>query len=325
VTTRCGAVTMPGRHVTTRGRLAIGVACATALWCGLTTASAAPPSVPAPRSAVPAAPAGPATLAMRQKTVAHEGFVDDMDCSACHTADGWQLATTAGASGFDHDRTGFALRGAHVQTRCMGCHTGTARPVGACESCHRDSHQGRNDGACAECHAATAWSDTATLAQHRRTRMPLTGRHAVLDCTQCHRRSGERAFSDVPSDCYACHRTEYHAATIHPVHDGAGGSAPFSRDCGQCHRTSGWQPAIAPPGVMARSVARLAEHDARFALTSGSHRATECRACHPDQRRMQLIRCDGCHQSARLRTQHRSPVSRSSAACLGCHPRGAAR
>jgi hypothetical protein len=270
----------------------------------------------------PSAPAVPAV---------HDGFVDDLDCSACHTASSWQLsqsAGTAGARGFDHDRTGFALRGAHVQTRCTGCHTGhtgQARLQASCDGCHRDPHRGRNDGTCAECHRATAWSDTSALAQHRRTRMPLTGRHAVIDCTACHKRSGERAFSDVPADCYACHRTEYHTITVHPVHDGSAGGAPFSRDCGQCHHMAGWVPAIANPSALVTTVARVADHDARFLLSTGSHRAAACAACHPDARRAQLIRCDACHQDTALRAQHRTPVSRSAAACLACHPRGAAR
>lgn len=285
-------------------------ACACALLIAAMAASAR--SAPAPGS-----------LAMRPRP-AHGGFVDDMDCSACHTADGWQLAATAGASGFDHDRTGFPLRGSHVQTRCVGCHTGRAKPASSCDGCHRDPHQGRNDGTCAECHTPTAWTDTSTLEQHRRTRMPLTGRHAVIDCTACHRRTGERAFSDLPADCYACHRAEYHARDLHPVHDGSAGARPFSRDCGQCHRTSGWEPAIENPGAMARALARV-DHDARFVLTTGSHRAADCTACHADPRRTQLVRCDGCHQDTALRAQHRTPVSRSAAACLGCHPRGAAR
>jgi hypothetical protein len=154
--------------------------------------------------------------------------------------------------------------------------------------------------------------------------MPLTGRHAMIDCTACHRRTGERMFSDLPADCYGCHRTEYHAVTVHPVHDGSAGAAPFSRDCGQCHRTSGWEPAIANPGAL-RATARAADHDAWFALATGSHRAVECAACHADARRAQVVRCDGCHLDTALRAQHRMPVSRSSAACLGCHPRGAAR
>jgi hypothetical protein len=274
--------------------------------------------------APPAKGPAPQHLTMRPKAATHGGFVDDMDCSACHTPGGWQLAGTAGASGFDHDRTGFALRGAHVQTRCAGCHTGKATPATSCDRCHRDPHQGRSDGPCAECHTATAWSDTRTLERHRATRMPLTGRHAVIDCTACHRRTGERAFSDVPADCYACHRAEYHTVSVHPVHDGSAGAAPFSRDCGQCHRTSAWTPATADPGLLGTAM-RALEHDASFALTTGSHRATACAACHVDRRRAGAVRCDGCHQDGKLRAQHRAPVSRSARACLGCHPAGAAR
>jgi hypothetical protein len=282
-----------------------------------------------------AAPA-PSSLAMRKP--AHDGFVDDLDCSACHTADGWQLAATAGASGFDHDRTGFALRGAHVQTRCTGCHAGRGRPATSCEGCHRDPHQGRNAGTCAECHAATAWSDTQALEQHRRTRMPLTGRHAMIDCAACHRRTGERALSDLPADCYGCHRTEFHAITVHPIHDGSDGSTPFSRDCGLCHRTTGWQPAIAnPAGLPVPAVATVGrasgasgasgasvDHETRFPIAAGSHRGAACAACHPDARRTR-VRCDGCHDDVSLRGQHRAPVARAAAACLGCHPRGMAR
>jgi hypothetical protein len=284
---------------------------------------------------VAAQAAPPSSLAMRTRPAAHDGTVDDIDCSACHTADGWQLAATAGTSGFDHDRTGFALRGAHVQTRCTDCHAGRSRPATGCDGCHRDAHQGRNAGTCAECHTATAWSDTRTLDQHRRTRMPLTGRHAMIDCTACHRRSGERALSDLPADCYGCHRAEYHAIVVHPIHDGSSGSAPFSRDCGLCHRTTGWQPAIANPAGLPSSPGAVAarvivpsqplDHEAKFPLATGSHRGAACAACHPDARRAQRVRCDGCHQDSSLRAQHRAPVSRSAAACLGCHPRGAAR
>jgi hypothetical protein len=271
-----------------------------------------------------AQPGKTSSLTMRTKP-AHGGFVDDLDCSACHTSDGWGLAATAGKSGFDHDRTGFPLRGSHVQTTCSGCHTEKGKPATTCEGCHRDPHQGRNDGTCAECHTAVAWSDTSTLDQHRRTRMPLTGRHAALDCTACHRRSGERAFSDTPSDCYACHRAQYHAAALHPVHDGSEGSAPFSRECSQCHRTSAWTPAVVDPSTQLRAQARTGQHDAWFVLSTGSHRAAACDACHSDARRTRLVRCDGCHDGSALRMQHRAPVARSVAACLGCHPRGASR
>lgn len=260
---------------------------------------------------------------MRSK--AHHGFVDDLDCSACHTADGWNLAATAGASGFDHDRTGFPLRGAHVQSTCSGCHTTTAKPATTCEGCHRDPHQGRNEGTCAECHNAVAWSDTNALARHRLTRMPLTGRHATIECSACHRRTPDRMTSDLPTDCYACHRSEYHDTQVHPTHDGSSGSAPFSRDCGLCHQTSAWSPAITDPLSLPRTAMRTGGHDAFFVLTTGSHRTAECSACHADARRTKLVRCDGCHQDLALRAQHRQPVARAAAGCLRCHPRGAAR
>jgi hypothetical protein len=67
------------------------------------------------------------------------------------------------------------------------------------------------------------------------------------------------------------------------------------------------------------------QHDAVFALSTGSHRAAECSACHVDARRAKLVRCDGCHLDSALRAQHGSPVARAASACLGCHPRGAAR
>lgn len=271
--------------------------------------------------------AAPPTLTMRSPAPKpHGGFVDDMDCSACHTTAGWKLSMTAGASGFDHDRTGFPLRGAHTQSTCSRCHTGKP-PSTTCEGCHRDPHQGRHDETCAECHTATAWSDTATLDQHRRTRMPLTGRHALIECNACHTRQAGRTFSDLPTDCYACHRTEYHRPTVHPVHNGSSGAPPFPRDCGRCHQTIAWSPAFADPDRLPRqAIARSGGHDAWFVLSSGSHRSAACASCHVDQRRTKLVRCDGCHDDVTLRRQHHgASQARSAASCLRCHPRGAAR
>ena len=295
------------------------------------TAMAAPPAGPpkiTPPGLTPVEPPGKApTLAMRPRE--HGGFIDKMDCSACHTPSGWELGAGAKASGFDHDKTGFPLRGAHQQTDCGGCHESAAKPATTCEGCHRDVHQGRNNGPCAECHTATAWSDTTTLDQHRRTRMPLTGRHATVDCVACHKRQSERGWSDVPHDCYGCHRAEFHGNT-HPIHDGTGvGGTPIvSRECGLCHQTSAWSPATCSGAITpcpGSNTARRLDHP-WFALTTGSHRTAECAACHADAKRPQFVRCDGCHQDLALRQQHRgAAMPHGAAACLRCHPGGAAR
>lgn len=286
-----------------------------------------PPKAVEPPIAAPGVTAPAPKLAMRPKP-AHGGFVDDMDCSACHTADGWQLAQKAGTSGFDHDRTGFPLRGAHDQAQCSGCHANSPRPTSSCDGCHKDIHQGRMDGACAECHTTTTWQETATLEQHRRTRMPLTGKHALVDCVACHKRTGERQWSDLPVDCYSCHRAEYHRTTTHPNHDGTQSGLPFPRDCTGCHRTISWKPAVVDPsllpGITLRT-ARAGDHDRYFLLSTGPHRTADCASCHADPRRMQVVRCDSCHTDGQIRGQHRTPVPRAAQACLRCHPAGARR
>lgn len=234
-------------------------------------------------------------------------------CKSCHGTTEWKDVT---ASGFDHSGTGFPLKGAHQQPACSACHKGEGKPPQQCEGCHRDTHDGRMDGACAECHTAVAWSATAELEQHRRTRMPLTGKHAVLECSACHTRQAERTWSDLPTDCYACHSNAYHT-TKKPPHDGSGGTQPLSRECSLCHQTSAWKPALSNP------VTRDArgEHDAVFRISTGVHRAAECESCHVDARRKEAVRCDGCHDAAR----HDPRVSASVRGCLRCHPQGARR
>lgn len=236
-----------------------------------------------------------------------------LDCKSCHGSTTWRGVGGAPAS-FDHAATGFVLRGAHRTASCGGCHGAAKRPPTDCQACHRDPHAGRVEGACAECHRETGWNDVAALERHRRTRMPLTGKHAAIECAACHRRQGERAWSDVPVDCYACHAAGYRNATM-PDHDGA---TPLSRDCARCHVTVAWSPAL--------DSARLARMTTHLAMPlTGEHRAAACEACHVDARRRKLVRCDGCHTMAKLRTQHASQVSPLASTCLACHPRGARR
>jgi hypothetical protein len=245
---------------------------------------------------------------------------------AARLAVAWKLSTGAGKAGFDHDRTGFALRGAHVQTGCATCHTGV-KIAATCDGCHKDPHRGRMDGQCYECHTAVAWSDVKQLEQHRRTRMPLTGKHAVVDCIQCHKNQAADQFSNTPVDCFACHQADYRATTTHPNHDGtdpAGSGVPFPRECGMCHNPIGWSPAFGVPSSFTGRIARV-EHDPYFALTTGSHRAVDCTGCHVDRKRMQAVRCDGCHSDVALRGQHKTRVINEAVSCLSCHPRGARR
>jgi hypothetical protein len=255
----------------------------------------------------------------------HGSFTQNMDCSACHTAAGWSVSAKAGGGGFDHAQTGFPLVGTHRAVACSDCHRPDRPTPRACSGCHDDTHAGRLGEACAECHTATDWRDTLALDRHRRTRMPLTGRHAIIDCTACHRRTTERGWSHVPADCFACHEKDYRG-NIHPDHDGDPAHpecAPLPRDCSACHRTAGWTPAVSTP-LMCLATAQKA-HDVRFVVSFGKHRGLACDSCHPAPGQPRRVRCDGCHDAVSLRQRHASVATVAATGCLRCHPGGMAR
>lgn len=253
-----------------------------------------------------------------------------LDCSACHTTGGWDLigGTPSGESGFDHSRTGFPLTGRHRGAACTECHTGARKVTRDCAGCHEDSHRQRLGRACDSCHSASGWRQVRAIERHRRTRLPLTGMHALADCSECHRKAAEKQWSGVPADCYACHAKDYRRPDVHPVHTGTAGSSPFPRDCAQCHRATGWVPAVVSSKAFAVTQAAMSRraHDARFLISAGKHRAASCASCHVSLDRPSFVRCDGCHAHGptRVKRQHRR-VAGSLRSCLGCHPGGARR
>ena len=192
----------------------------------------------------------------------HQGQLGQ-DCELCHTQVDW-------GPGVDvemHNRTRFPLVGSHVAVACWRCHPGSA--VGnftavdtECASCHRDDlaratdpdHQalGFTDD-CQRCHIPTTWTGPG----FNHAIFPLTGAHALVDCSECHVGG---VFAGTPTDCYACHMDDY-AGALDPDH-AAGG---FSTSCEQCHDTSTWDDAFF-------------DHST-FPLT-GAHAPLDCSACH---------------------------------------------
>ncbi len=198
------------------------------------------------------------------------------ECEKCHRTSGWRSLTEPAA--FDHGVVGYRLRGGHRGAPCRDCHGG-ARPVDrACDTCHEDHHEGRLGSACAECHTPESWQPSEMLARHARTRLPLTGGHALADCTSCHPRARGQQFVAVPVACVGCHADDYTAPTTHPDHLASG----YGRQCEQCHRPAGWSPAYFA-------------HDS-FPLV-GKHRTTPCNSCH--DRNPVPRDCVGCHAGDR--------------------------
>lgn len=268
------------------------------------------------------------------RSAPHErSLIGERDCSECHTPDGWSLSGGKGR-GFDHAETGFPLTGTHASVLCTDCHVATRKITRDCANCHRDAHQGRMGLQCDQCHSSRAWQDTRAIERHRRTRLPLTGVHALLPCTSCHLRTTESTWSHVPADCFSCHEKDYRA-DIHPVHQGSRQDptlAQFPRDCERCHRPIAWSPAVADPNnlfTVAAAQQALRDHDRRFPISFGKHRGARCETCHVSpQAAPRLVMCLGCHEHgpARLRQSHGgAAVATDAAACLRCHPGGAAR
>jgi hypothetical protein len=235
-------------------------------------------------------------------------------CQSCHGTDAWRPAK------FDHNRTGFPLTGAHTRVDCARCHTG-GRYAGtptSCYACHQSDYAGTTNPnhassgfptTCTVCHNTSAWRPASF--NHNNTRFPLTGAHTRVDCTRCH--VGGR-YTGTPTDCYACHQSDY-AGTTNPNHQAAG----FPTQCQSCHNSNAWRPASF-------------DHDGRyFPIYSGQHRGrwSSCGDCHKNAGNYKAFECIFCHphsNRAETDSHHRDEPGYSyrSSACYGCHPTGRA-
>ena len=222
------------------------------------------------------------------------------NCAGCHTTAGFDRIQSGQ---FDHDRTGFPLRGQHAEVKCDSCHRpGRPRPLkhARCTDCHEDRHAGQlasraDGGRCESCHDVSGFEPARfSVEEHARTRMPLTGAHLAVACDACHRevaldrlRSlGVRPAPGAPSRteqmrfgstaCSECHRDPH-----------TGRTARFGT-CETCHATAGW------------SVVRFDHAKTGFPLV-GKHAQVACRSCHPGQEGTLAFGgrakvCDGCHR-----------------------------
>lgn len=192
------------------------------------------------------------------------------DCAACHNVTAWQPAR------FNHDRTGFALQGAHASVPCAQCHFGN-RYKGTpqqCAACHApdDVHRGERGERCAGCHTEKTWK-TASFDHLQQTGFALQGAHAQLACQGCHRSGNLK--EPLPKDCRGCHAGQ-------DAHAGR-----FGNDCARCHASERWRPA-------------LFDHtrDTRWPLTD-SHAGLACHACHTANLATQKLsqQCASCHRA----------------------------
>lgn len=242
------------------------------------------------------------------------------DCEKCHTTAGWKPARLEG--GFQHDKTGFPLKGRHAAVECRKCHQSenfrAKIPHGRCLDCHEDRHRGqlaaREGGECGACHTETGWKPARFgTREHAGTRFPLNGRHAPVECAKCHAGQGAGVnYHPAFASCRDCHQDR---------HRGQFAGAPYENRCERCHTDGGWQAARYT----------LADHQkGRFALL-GAHAAVPCGECHragadPADRPFHFgsLDCQQCHADPHRTVQAAAAGGRLSPAaarwgCPACH------
>ncbi len=219
-------------------------------------------------------------------------------CYACHPNGDEKSA-------FNHNLTNFPLKGAHVATECVACHTsGYVGTSTNCNSCHATNYnQAANPNHvnagistnCATCHDENGW--TPSNFNHTvTTGFELSGGHAEKQCVDCHLGTTTAA----SPECFSCHQDNYNNAKDHLAQG-------FPTNCLQCHTVNSWE------------ASEFNHNTTSFPLT-GAHIATDCASCHTSGYAETTTLCSECHQ-----TQYNSTTNPNHTAlgiteqCDDCH------
>jgi hypothetical protein len=233
-------------------------------------------------------------------------------CLQCHNYSDWKIISLPK---FDHSLTRYPLTGLHSQVACQQCHIPgpdkQPRYIGIafdkCSDCHTDPHRGGFSQTCQSCHGTAGWKKISAPAlnrtfDHFRTRFPLLGRHAEVDCVQCHA-GGDFTRTLVFQKCADCHRPDPHGGQFSKR---AGGS-----ECTSCHTVDGFKPAVFG----------LKEHASTAYPLQGRHATLQCAQCHIPKGKatvykMKFQQCTDCHRDEHA-GQFAAPPHFNS--CEHCH------
>jgi hypothetical protein len=206
-------------------------------------------------------------IACHRNDDVHKGTLGT-DCASCHEPAGWN------DTHFDHDKTHFALHGAHSKIECNACHFGPRykNTPKVCGDCHApdDVHKGERGQDCGKCHTTENWK-SAKFDHFKETGFALLGAHAAIPCSGCHTTGNYK--DKIPKDCYGCHGAD----DSHALR--------FGKKCDDCHDSKKWT-----------SVDYDHEKRAKYALT-GAHAKIDCHACHTAVVAKQKLKheCIACH------------------------------
>lgn len=146
-----------------------------------------------------------------------EKYYPEQQCESCHSSENWTNVS------FNHDLTDWPLTGKHKQVSCRECHyeysesneiiSQEFKGLGTdCITCHENVHgkEFEKNGVtvCVDCHITESWFPTKF--DHDETEFPLEGRHAEIECSQCHEITNENGTVETiykikKFQCVDCH------------------------------------------------------------------------------------------------------------------------
>jgi Cytochrome c7 and related cytochrome c len=228
------------------------------------------------------------------------------ECAECHSVDGWK-PSSFGVK--EHDASGYPLRGKHIKVECDKCHLPAGKDTiykvkfAACTDCHKDPHDRQfvaapYENKCEGCHTVADFHrSTFTIAKHQKTRFALTGAHAAVPCSDCHKVGAagrtDKVLPFVFKDmtCTACHEDVHHGEFKDRMAQRRADGTPLG--CEACHDTRSWA-----------NVSGFDHSKTKFPLL-GAHRAVKCGDCHKvpiGEKQIQFkgtpVACEACHKDA---------------------------
>jgi hypothetical protein len=226
----------------------------------------------------------------------------------------------------EHDTSKYPLKGKHIPVPCDKCHLPAGKDTiykvkfALCTDCHKDAHDGQFAAApyrnkCEDCHTVLDFHrSTYTIAKHRNSRFPLTGAHAAVSCSDCHkvgaagRNDKIMPFRFEDRTCTACHEDVHHGEFKDRMAKRRADGTP--QGCEACHTVRSWT-----------DVTGFDHSKTKFPLL-GAHRAIKCGDCHKvpvGKKEVQFKGtsqvCEDCHKDA-----HDSQFAKAGKTpCADCH------
>ena len=190
--------------------------------------------------------------------------------------------------------------GAGGGLKCLECHTEISQRLTANQGFHAAVVKRDNPNKdCVRCHSEhngedfrlIRWDPSLEKFDHQKTGYALEGKHAALECQQCHNakfiqqplrplireKDLNHSFLGLSRDCLTCHE-DFHKGQL-------------GKDCQSCHNTTTW-----------KDVSRFNHAKTRYPLT-GLHMKVACAKCHapaapnepPRFTGLKFSTCSACH------------------------------